>query len=121
MIALPTSLAATILRRGLSVLMCALMLLSVAISADAGATTAQAPAGQVEIMLTGGGPDDVPVPMDALPCHSAHHLCGKVTPLPPVLAAAVAAVVHPEFKPLPAPDRVLLSGVTELPPRPPRA
>lgn len=102
-------------------MMCALMLLSVAVSTDAGASTVPAPAGQVEIVLTSGSPGDEPLRPDALPCHAAHHLCGKVTPLPPVLAAAAPAVVHPEFKPVPAPNRVLLSGVTELPPRPPRA
>ena len=102
-------------------MMCALMLLSVAVSTDAGASTVPAPAGQVEIVLTSGSPGDEPLRPDALPCHAAHHLCGKVTPLPPVLAAAAPAVVHPEFKPVPAPNRVLLSGVTELPLRPPRA
>ncbi|MCR0983106.1 hypothetical protein [Roseomonas populi] len=121
MLALPTSLAARILRRVLSVMMCALMLLSVAVSTEAGASTVSAPAGQVEFVLANGGSVDDPLRPDALPCHSAHHLCGKVTPLPPVLAAMVPAVVHPEFKPVPPPGRVLLSGVTELPPRPPRA
>lgn len=121
MLARTTSLLATILRRTISVAMCALMLLSVAISTDAGASLVTDQSGQAEFMLVNGGTGDAPVPLDALPCHSAHHLCGKVTPLPPVLAAGVPPVVRPEFKPLPAPDRVLLSGVTELPPRPPRA
>ena len=121
MLARTTSLAATILRRVISVAMCALMLLSVAFSPDAGASTMSSQSERVEFGLVNGGPGDAPVSLDALPCHSAHHLCGKVTPLPPVLAAAVPPVVLPEFKPLPAPDRVLLSGVTELPPRPPRA
>jgi hypothetical protein len=121
MLVLPTSLATRILRRAFSVMMCALMLLSVAVSTEAGASTAPAPAVQVEIVLANGGSGDNPLRPDALPCHSAHHLCGKVTPLPPILAAAAPAVAHPEFKPISAPDRVLLSGVTELPPRPPRA
>ncbi len=121
MLALPTSLAARILRRVLSVMMCASMLLSVAVSTDAGTTTKPVPAGQVGIVLGNSGLGDEPLSPDSLPCHAAHHLCGKVTPLPPVLAAAAPAVVHPESKPLPAPDRVLLSGVTERPTRPPRA
>lgn len=116
-----TSLAVTILRRAISVAMCALMLLSVAISTDAGASPMSTQSGQAEFMLLNAGSGDVPVPFDALPCHSTHHLCGKVTPLPPTLAAGVPAVVHPGSRPDAAPDRVLLSGVTELPPRPPRA
>ena len=102
-------------------MMCALMLLSVVVSTDAGASTVPAPAEQVEIMLGNSGPGDEPLRPDVLPCHAAHHLCGKVTPLPPVLAAAAPAAVHPEFTPVLAPAPVLLSGVTELPPRPPRA
>jgi hypothetical protein len=121
MFARTTSLAATIFRRAISVVMCALMLLSVAISTDAGASPVSTQSGQVEFVLANGGSGDVPVPLEALPCHSAHHLCGKVTPLPPTLAAGVRAAVHPEFMLDGAPDRVLLSGVTELPPRPPRA
>ncbi|MBS5904668.1 MAG: hypothetical protein KIC89_18520 [Acetobacteraceae bacterium] len=121
MLARTTSLAATILRRAISVAMCALMLLSVAISMDAGASPMSTQSGQVEFVLANGGSGDAPVPLEALPCHSAHHLCGKVTPLPPTLAAGVPAAVHPEFTLDGGPERVLLSGVTELPPRPPRA
>jgi hypothetical protein len=116
-----TSLVATVLRRAVSVAMCALMLLAATISTDVGASPVSTQSGQAQFMPVDGGSGGAPVPLEALPCHSAHHLCGKVTPLPPVLAAAVPPVVRPEFKPLPAPDRVLLSGVTELPPRPPRA
>lgn len=121
MLALPTSLAARILRRVLSVMMCALMLLSLAVSADAGAPTVTSPPALVELVLMDAGSGDEPLQPDSLPCHSAHHLCGKVTPLPPILAAGAPAVVHPEFKPVPVPDRLLPSGVTELPLRPPRA
>ena len=121
MSACATSLVATTLRRAISAVMCALMLLSVAISTDAGASMVSAQFGQVEFVLVNEGSGDAPVPLDALPCHSAHHLCGKVAPLPPTLAAGVPAILHPESRPDEPPNRVLLSGVTELPPRPPRA
>ncbi|WP_338665941.1 hypothetical protein VQH23_12325 [Pararoseomonas sp. SCSIO 73927] len=121
MLALTTSLAARSFRRILSVVMCALMLMSAAGLGEAAASPVAGPAGQHEFVVTGERSGGEPVPSESLPCHSAHHLCGKVTPLPPVLAAVVPAVVHPGFKPVPAPGRVLLSGVTELPPRPPRA
>lgn len=122
MLARTTLLAATTLRRAISAVMCALMLLSVAISTDAGASAVSAASsGQVGFVLLNGGAGDASVPLDALPCHSAHHLCCKVTPLPPILAAGVPAIVHPDSGPDAAPDRVLLSGVTELPARPPRA
>ncbi|MBP0495802.1 hypothetical protein [Roseomonas indoligenes] len=121
MLALPTSLAARILRRVLSVTMCVLMLLSVAVSTDAGASTVPAPAGQVGIVLTDRGPGDEPLQPDALPCECAHHLCNKVVPVPPIIVVGSPAVARPDSMPVRAPTPVLLSGLTELPPRPPRA
>jgi len=121
MIALTTSLAVRNLRRILSALMCALMLLSAAGSYEVAASSMSAPDGQYEFVVAVDGSGDETDPSGSLPCHSAHHLCGKLPPLPPVLATGVRRLVHPDAKPAGVADRVLLSGVTELPPRPPRA
>ena len=117
----PTPLVATILRRALSVAMAALMLLSVAISAEAGASHANGPVGQAEFVLSNGHCGDDPADPDSLPCHAAHHLCGKVVPMPPALVTEADAVTHPESSLDWMPVRTLVSGLTELPPRPPRA
>ena len=121
MFARSTSLAATTLRRVLSVAMGVLMLLSVLALTEAVASTSPASVGQAELVLSGGGSGDAPVQPESLPCHAAHHFCGKVTPVPPTIAAAAPVVAHPESKPEWAPARILVSGLTELPPRPPRA
>jgi len=121
MLALTTSMAVRNLRRILSALMCGLMLLSAAGPNEGTASSTSAPAGQYEFMVTVDGSGDETDPFGSLPCHSAHHLCGKLPPSPPVLASTAALLVHPDAKSAGVADRVLLSGVTELPPRPPRA
>ena len=121
MFARTTSLAAATFRRAISAVMCALILLSLAVSTDAGASTAPAPVGQTEFVRSSEDTRDASVVPDALPCHSAHHLCGKVTPLAPTVVAGIPDARRPEFKPVWRPARVLLSGVTALPPKPPRA
>ena len=117
----PTSLAANILRRALSVMMAVLMLLSVTVAMEASASTVPDPVGLAGSVLSSGDRTDAPTQPDSLPCHAAHHLCGKVAPLPPTLAAAAAAITRPGTSPDWAPTRTLVSGLTELPPRPPRA
>jgi hypothetical protein len=117
----PTSLAAVILHRALSVAMAVLMLLSVAAAIEAGASTVPDPVGLAGAVLSSGDRTGAPIQPDSLPCHAAHHLCGKVAPLPPTLALAAAAIIHPGTSLDWASPRTLVSGLTELPPRPPRA
>ena len=121
MIVRPTSLVATILRRALSVLMATLMLLSVAAATEVGASTVPEPTGLVGAVMSNGDRTDAPIQPDSLPCHAAHHLCGKVVPLPPTLVFVAAAITHPETSLDGALLRTLVSGLTELPPKPPRA
>ena len=116
-----TSLIVSTCRRSLAAVACVLMLMMAVIPADLTSNVGSTRAGQVEILATGGGSDSTPLHSDGLPCHSAHHICGKVTPLPPTLVAGSPAVRRPAFTPVWTPARVLLSGVTELPTRPPRA
>ncbi|UZO94514.1 Hypothetical protein RMP42_05812 (plasmid) [Roseomonas mucosa] len=107
--------------RLLSVLICASMLLSVIALRDVAASTRPALIEQGERAIVSGSFSGGPIRPDALPCHAAHHLCDKVTPLPPAIVAGNPAVLWPEFKLLWASTRVLLSSVTEMPPKPPRA
>ena len=116
-----TSLVATFLRRALSVVMATLMLLSVTAATEAGALTVPEPTSLAGSVLSNGDRTDAPIEPDSLPCHAAHHLCGKVVPLPPTLVFVAAAITHPEASLDGTLLPTLVSGLTELPPKPPRA
>lgn len=121
MIVRPTSLVADILRRALSVVMATLMLISVVAATEVGASIVPEPIGLAGSVLSSGDRTDAPIEPDSLQCHAAHHLCGKVVPLPPTLVFVAAAITHPETSLNGALLRTLVSGLTELPPKPPRA
>jgi len=115
-----TSLIVSACRRGFAAVVCALMLMMAVVPTDLAPDAGSAQAGQVELLAASGGSGDAPVHPDGLPCHCAHHVCSKVTPTPPTIVGS-PAVCLPQFEPVPAPSRVLLSDLSELPTKPPRA
>jgi hypothetical protein len=108
-------------RRGLSALLCVLMLLMAVGPTDLPLETGSSHAGRVSIAAANEGSDDPPLGPDTLPCHAAHHVCGKVTPLPPSVVAGLPSETGRQAVPTPVTTDVLVSDVSELPTKPPRA
>jgi hypothetical protein len=121
MFAAETSPVLSACRRGLSALLCALMLLLALGSAEAALRAAPVTVGLVEILNVNSGSTDEPLQPDNLPCHSAHHFCGQIAPLPPAVASGLPLSEGQQAELMLAPERVLQSGPSELPTRPPRA
>jgi len=113
-----TLLTAAALRR-LVTAACVLLLMVVAFSPVC-ANDAAPMVSDAAAMSTGDRPD-TPVHPDGSTCLDAHHLCGKATPIPPMMPVADFIGALSATKPVWAPGPVLLPGLTELPIKPPRA
>ncbi|WP_424138130.1 hypothetical protein [Roseomonas chloroacetimidivorans] len=109
----------------MAALLCVFMLLTtmcpMGCPADLSLETGLGRAGQIEVLALSDGSNDPPLEPDTLPCHAAHHVCSKVTPLSPEVVAGFPDETGRQIMPTPLPTRVLLSGVLEFPTKPPRA
>ncbi|UZO94630.1 Hypothetical protein RMP42_05807 (plasmid) [Roseomonas mucosa] len=108
-------------RRMLSVVLCALMLMLATIPIDSGFYTGSVRAGQVSLVAPDNENDNQPATPDALLCHSAHHLCGKLPSISPAIVAGIRMPVRPRSAPALASPLALFADVSNLPTRPPRA
>ena len=108
-------------RRGLSALLCAILLFAAVVPPSAASQAAYLPSELCAVTAQAGDTESGPDRPDQAPCHTAHHSCGNPAALLPIDMADGPRVTQRLATLTPAPAHALLSGISELPTEPPRA